>query len=429
MAPRCFSCAWTRVDGSDEEDGRFYDCEEEFREEKEEEEDGDEDGDDARETLTRVGAAMEYESRGGSYVSRVRAHARALAAMASIIARGRRVDLTSFLGTPIRWCARNSVLRVVTDSRSSASEDAPPRTIRFFDALRRVDARASARDRMAAIVLAVLSDNEPPASLRKPLNPVLGETATHSVVFEATGERFVSVWEQVSHHPPVSAHCTEGANVRVEGQLLPRPHLVGAHIEVELVGSARITLLDAEDEVYEYDLPAFEWRFVPRWEARMKRRTKWRVACERTGYIAEYAYGSKRTVRGHIFNAEGVAECDIYGRYDGKIVVARSTSGDVIARYDLNDPTAFKGNIVRHTRLDDARDTEVVWRECFRAMEDKRWDDARRAKRAVEERERRARRERELHGEVFVPRFFERVPGSSPARWRQDPRARDAVSC
>ena len=73
---------------------------------------------------------------------------------------------------------------------------------------------------MAAIVLAVLSDNEPPASLRKPLNPVLGETATHSVVFEATGERFVSVWEQVSHHPPVSAHCTEGANVRVEGQLL-----------------------------------------------------------------------------------------------------------------------------------------------------------------------------------------------------------------
>ena len=161
----------------------------------------------------------------------------------------------------------------------------------------------------------------------------------------------------------------------------------------------------------------------------MKRRTKWRIACERTGYVAEYAYGSKRTVRGHIFNAEGVAECDIYGRYDGKIVVARSTSGDVIARYDLNDPTAFKGNIVRHTRLDDARDTEVVWRECFRAMEDKRWDDARRAKRAVEERERRARRERELRGEVFVPRFFERVPGSSPARWRRDPRARNAVAC
>jgi hypothetical protein len=38
MAPRCFSCAWTRVDGSDEEDGRFYDCEEELREEEEEEE-------------------------------------------------------------------------------------------------------------------------------------------------------------------------------------------------------------------------------------------------------------------------------------------------------------------------------------------------------------------------------------------------------
>ena len=75
MAPRCFSCAWTRVDGSDEEDGRFYDCEEELREEEEEEEeeDGNEDGDDARETLAARGAAMEYESRGGSYVSSARA--------------------------------------------------------------------------------------------------------------------------------------------------------------------------------------------------------------------------------------------------------------------------------------------------------------------------------------------------------------------
>ena len=221
-----------------------------------------------------------------------------------------------------------------------------------------------AREGMATIVLAVLADNEPPASLRKPLIRCWGKRPAQA---SSWPQGRSSACGNVSHHPPVSAHCTEGANVRVEGQLLPRPHLVGAHIEVELVGSARITLLDAEDEVYEYDLPAFEWRFVPRWEARMKCRTKWRVACERTGYIAEYAYGSKRTVRGHIFNAEGVAECDIYGRYDGRIVVARSTSGDVIARYDLNDPTAFKGNIVRHTRLDDARDTEVVWRECFRA--------------------------------------------------------------
>ena len=421
----CFSCASTstRVDDDSSDDERFYDCLDRFEDAGE---DASEDAG-AHETLTRVGAAMEFESRGGSYAARVRAHARALAAMASIIARGRRVDLTSFLGTPIRWCARNSVLRAVTDDKSSISEDAPSRTIRFFDALRRVDARASPRDRMAAIVLAILSDNEPPVSLRKPLNPVLGETATHSVVF-AGGERFFSVWEQVSHHPPVSAHYTEDerTNVRVEGQLLPRPHLVGAHIEVELVGSARILLRDLDDEAYEYDLPTFEWRFVPRWTSRMKRKHTWRVACERTGYVAEYAYGSKRSVRGQIFNADGVAECDIYGRYDGKIVVARTTIGDVIARYDVTDPTAFRGNIVRHTRLDDSRDTEVVWRECFRAMEESRWDDARRAKRAVEERERRARAERESRGEVFVPRFFERVPGTSPARWRRNARALEA---
>jgi len=149
----CFSCASTstRVDDDSSDDERFYDCLDRFEDAGE---DASEDAG-AHETLTRVGAAMEFESRGGSYAARVRAHARALAAMASIIARGRRVDLTSFLGTPIRWCARNSVLRAVTDEKSSISEDAPSRTIRFFYALRRVDARASPRDRMAAIVLAI----------------------------------------------------------------------------------------------------------------------------------------------------------------------------------------------------------------------------------------------------------------------------------
>ena len=96
-----FSCAWTRVDGRT---GRMdvLDCEEEFREE-EEEEDGDEDGDDAKRRPRRVGAAM-----GLSAAVRTSRCARTRSARggASIIARGRRVDLTSFLGTPIRWCTR-----------------------------------------------------------------------------------------------------------------------------------------------------------------------------------------------------------------------------------------------------------------------------------------------------------------------------------
>ena len=83
--------------------------------------------------LARASSEMEAESRGGSFAAKARAYAKAVTAMASVAARGGRVDLTSFLGTPIRWCARMSLLRTVTDSASSVSSDAPSRTVRFFE--------------------------------------------------------------------------------------------------------------------------------------------------------------------------------------------------------------------------------------------------------------------------------------------------------
>ena len=370
--------------------------------------------------LARASSEMEAESRGGSFAAKARAYAKALSAMATVAARGGRVDLTSFLGTPIRWCARMSLLRTVTDSASSVSSDAPSRTVRFFEMLRRVDAeRDDAVTRFAGVALAMIAEIEPPASLKKPLNPVLGETAIHSVVFP--NERFESVWEQVSHHPPISAHCTRGSNVRVEGELRPKPHLVGAHIEVELEGEARITLID-RDETYVSDLPSFEWRFVPRWHSRMTRKRKWSIRCEKTGLRGEFTYAAKRGVRGVVYSTwSGAVVCEIDGRYDGSVVAKKISSGEVVARYDLEDAKRFRGQIVRHTHLDDERDTEVVWKETFKAMEENRWDDAKNAKKRVEESEREKRREREARGETFEPRFFkldERL-----GRWIRDARA------
>jgi hypothetical protein len=54
-------------------------------------------------------------------------------------------------------------------------------------------------------------------------------------------------------------------------------------------------------------------------------------------------------------------------------------------------------------------------------MEENRWDDAKNAKKRVEESEREKRREREARGETFEPRFFtldERL-----GRWVRDTRA------
>ena len=70
---------------------------------------------------------------------------------------------------------------------------------------------------MLAVVAAVLADCEPPALFKKPFNPVLGETARHELGF-VYGGSVVSVLEQVSHHPPVTAfHSTYRAPIEAAG--------------------------------------------------------------------------------------------------------------------------------------------------------------------------------------------------------------------
>lgn len=370
--------------------------------------------------LERASREMEMESR-GSVMARARAFAKASARLAKTMLGGRSVDLTSFLGTPIRWCARMSVLQITTDAESSLGKDVVPRTVRFLETLRSAREATSARERACRVALAILADGEPPASLRKPLNPILGETTSHSVEFPRTNERFESTWEQVSHHPPNSASSQTGPGVRIVSEVRPSPRLVGAHIDVELVGYIEITLTE-RNETYVSDIPSFEWRFLPRWHARMKRKVKSQIRCEASGYRVEFSYGSSRSVKGLVYGPDGAIEATINGRYDGKIVAESKRDRSVIAAYDFAQTKSIRAHVVRHTHLEDEFDTEVVWRDCFAAMDANKWDDARAAKRSVEERERAKRRERKASGQKFTPRFFDY--DARVGRWVRNSRAR-----
>jgi hypothetical protein len=296
--------------------------------------------------------------------------------------------------------------------------------------LRRVDSHShDALTRFLQVLFAFIAEMEPPKSLRKPMNPVLGETAMHSVLFPDSDERFDAVWEQVSHHPPVSAHHTSGGNIVVSGHVAPKPHLVGAHVEVTLVGRAEVRLLDRDESyvVAPNASPTFEWKFVPKWYSRMKPREVWKLECAKTGYYSEVWYTTKcqcHQIKGRVFHASNASTpvCEIDGRYDGS-VVARRLNGDAAATlltYDTKrDVYQSKGKIIKQSRADDERDTDVVWGECYEAMDDHRWEDARKAKRKVEEAEREERRRREARGDIWKPRFF--TYNEQEKAWTRDP--------
>lgn len=207
-----------------------------------------------------------------------------------------------------------------------------------------------AHARMLAVVAAVLADCEPPALFKKPFNPVLGETARHELGF-VYGGSVVSVLEQVSHHPPVTAfHSTyrapiesardalveEGVarkrNKRVAsksdgfaafGHFRPRPSLRGfpfagkVHIDIEGTRTFRVPTRECRVETletsgvgsvlepgsspsggdaatragfhedYVTNYVGFEWLFFPTPRARTRAGQAHVVRCDRTGLVAE----------------------------------------------------------------------------------------------------------------------------------------------
>ena len=207
-----------------------------------------------------------------------------------------------------------------------------------------------AHARMLAVVAAVLADCEPPALFKKPFNPVLGETARHELGF-VYGGSVVSVLEQVSHHPPVTAfHSTYRApiesardalveesgaqqkNKRVAsksdgfaafGHFRPRPSLRGfpfagkVHIDIEGTRTFRVPTRECRVETletsgvgsvlepgsspsggdaatragfhedYVTNYVGFEWLFFPTPRARTRAGQTQYVLCDRTGLVAE----------------------------------------------------------------------------------------------------------------------------------------------
>lgn len=124
--------------------------------------------DDANETfeaLSRVSERLEKDSRG---MGSIKATAAAATSLLKMISSNKAIDLTSFLGTPIRWCSRFSVLRIATDSVSPISKSMPSRTFRMYEMLRRVDVgdESTAESRFLGVLGAFIAECEPPRSLK-----------------------------------------------------------------------------------------------------------------------------------------------------------------------------------------------------------------------------------------------------------------------
>ena len=77
--------------------------------------------------------------------------------------------------------------------------------------------------------------------VRKPFNPILGET------YEIIQPGYRYICEQVSHHPPVTAFHLDGLGYTLQGDTVVHGGLRGASLEYTTVGLNHLKLVDTDE--------------------------------------------------------------------------------------------------------------------------------------------------------------------------------------
>lgn len=206
----------------------------------------------------------------------------------------------------------------------------------------------------------------------------------------STDASFVA--EQVSHHPPISAFYAECVNKKVEvnGYIHPKSKFMGLSIGVNMIGEAKVKLLD-RNETYTVNFPNGFGRSiltVP-WSELGGKCT---INCDPSGYKAVINFHTKNfyskernLLTCECFDPNGNKFCVIKGQWNDKMYImspGQKTSGEVFL-----DTAAMKVNKKRVKPLDEQSDNESrnLWRHVISALKAKDLDAATSEKKKLEE--------------------------------------------
>ncbi|XP_063392017.1 oxysterol-binding protein-related protein 8 [Cydia fagiglandana] len=183
-----------------------------------------------------------------------------------------------------------------------------------------------------------------PKGLKKPYNPVLGETFRCCWKHPDSRTNTYYVAEQVSHHPPVSAFYVSNRKEGfvIEGSLLARSKFYGNSTSAILEGCARVHLL-TWGESYVTTAPYAHCKGIVIGTLSMELGGKVHVMCESTGYSADIEFklrsflgGSEQTnlISGRIKKGKDTI-ATVEGYWDGRIDIRDKRNGEEATLLDV----------------------------------------------------------------------------------------------
>lgn len=164
-----------------------------------------------------------------------------------------------------------------------------------------------------------------PKGLKKPYNPILGETFRCFWSHPETDSRTFYIAEQVSHHPPVSAFYVTNRKdgFCISGSILAKSKFYGNSISAILDGTARLKLL-TRGEDYLVTYPYAHCKGILLGTLALELGGKVNIKCDKTGYNTELEFKLKPFL----------GSSDLCNLVTGRIRLGNETLGSLEGHWD-----------------------------------------------------------------------------------------------
>ncbi|EPY50622.1 oxysterol binding protein [Schizosaccharomyces cryophilus OY26] len=266
-----------------------------------------------------------------------------------------------------------------------------------------------------------------PPGVKKPLNPVLGETFTGFWKFPPSDIQSpglnnlngvaVYIAEQVSHHPPISAYfyyCPQ-YKVRIDGVLKPRSRFLGNSAASIMEGVASIKFLEQNEE-YLLTQPNMYARGILFGKMRIELGDHVTVRCPDTDLAADIEFKVKGFISGTYNSIAGkvkrISTGDVLyklsGKWDSEIVLENVSTGKTSTFLDVTELPVYPV-MARPLEEQTIYESQKLWHETCEAVNARDQSVATKSKTAIEDHQREKARAREANNEKWQPKYFKQT--------------------
>uniref|UniRef100_A0A2K6GTQ1 Oxysterol-binding protein n=1 Tax=Propithecus coquereli TaxID=379532 RepID=A0A2K6GTQ1_PROCO len=273
-----------------------------------------------------------------------------------------------------------------------------------------------------------------PKGIKKPYNPILGETFRCRWFHPQTDSHTFYIAEQVSHHPPVSAfHVSNHKDgFCVSGSITAKSRFYGNSLSALLDGRATLTLLSRAEE-YTLTMPYAHCKGILYGTMTMELGGKVTIECAKNNFQAELDFklkpffGSSTSINqisGKITSGNDVL-ASLTGHWDSDVFIKEEGSGS--AELFWSPSREVRGQrLKRHTVLFEEQtelESERLWQHVTRAISKGDQHKATQEKFALEEAQRQRTRERQQSLMPWKPQLFHLDPATQEWRYRYENRS------